>query len=387
MGCSQSTLDAGAIEQAKAKEGGAKAQQTTEKQAAKNENKEYQAKMQFLSQVPLMKRLPKDQHPLVASVCQVQNFEKSQVVIQQGDSGNEFFVIRSGEASVHVKEEGSSTSKKIATLKAGDYFGENALLRDEPRSATIIAEASLSAFRITRADFQSLDLNSKLQFAKRRAVGGQGQGKAMSKEPTQKSEREVKLITEALKRNENLATMTTLDDVRCKSFVDRMWREEVEAGEEIIKEGDLNADFFYVVQEGSFEIFVSDSGDDEMVPTSAEQALDGGETKIVSTVTKGGSFGELALLYFVPRAATVKAKEHSVVWVIDRSNFKEILMKVSDNKIKEYIKYLDNVEILSSLLTDEKKVLAKALVEMHFQQGELIIQQGEPGNTDRKSVV
>jgi len=45
--------------------------------------------------------------------------------------------------------------------------------------------------------------------------------------------------------------------------------------------------------------------------------------KLVQTVTAGGSFGELALLYLVPRAATVVAKEKSSVWVIDRKNFKE----------------------------------------------------------------
>ena len=47
--------------------------------------------------------------------------------------------------------------------------------------------------------------------------------------------------------------------------------------------------------------------------------------KLVQTVTAGGSFGELALLYLVPRAATVVAKENSSVWVIDRKNFKESL--------------------------------------------------------------
>jgi len=98
-------------------------------------------------------------------------------------------------------------------------------------------------------------------------------------------------------------------------------------------------------------------------------------------VAAGGSFGELALLYFVPRAATVKADMDSVVWVIDRGNFKDILMKVSDNKLKEYVKYLDGVSILSALLATEKKDLAKALVEMHFTKGEMVVQQGEPGNT------
>ena len=54
----------------------------------------------------------------------------------------------------------------------------------------------------------------------------------------------------------------------------------------------------------------------------------------MQTVTAGGSFGELALLYLVPRAATVVAKEKSSVWVIDRKNFKENLNQWVDKKGK-----------------------------------------------------
>ncbi|CAK0883589.1 unnamed protein product, partial [Prorocentrum cordatum] len=102
---------------------------------------------------------------------------------------------------------------------------------------------------------------------------------------------------------------------------------------------------------------------------------------VVKEYSKGGSFGELALLYLVPRAATVTAKEDSSVWVIDRTNFKKELMKVSNNKIAEYMKYLDHVEVLHSLLTEEKEAVAKALVEMHFSKGDIVLQQGEKGNT------
>jgi len=133
-----------------------------------------------------------------------------------------------------------------------------------------------------------------------------------------------------------------------------------------------------VAQEGGFDIYASAQEDDEEEGAAPQEKA---EAQIVNTVGPGGSFGELALLYFVPRAATVKATQDSVVWVIDRKNFKDILMKVSDGKIKDYIKYLDGVSILSSLLAEEKKEVAKALVEMHFAKDELVIQQGEPGNT------
>ena len=54
----------------------------------------------------------------------------------------------------------------------GDYFGENALLRDDPRNATITAAATLVALKITRAKFTELGLNEKLEFKARGAVGG-----------------------------------------------------------------------------------------------------------------------------------------------------------------------------------------------------------------------
>jgi len=379
MGCGGSKEAAKSGDEGGGADAKAKDQKASDRKNAANVNKEYQAKMDFLNKVPLMKRLPKDQHPLLADAITIQEFAKGAAIIKQGDAGDEFFVIRQGEATVHVKDDSGAT-KQVGTLKAGDYFGENALLRDEVRMATIQAETALSCFKLTRAKFQDLGLNDKLQFANRRAVGGGGGGpetEQKTKPPSLKTDADFKLISGAIRGNENLQTITTLDDARVQSFIDVMWKEEVAAGTDIIKEGDLNADYFYVVQDGSFDIFVAK----EEEGPGADNFQAKGESKVVSTVSKGGSFGELALLYFVPRAATVKAKENSVVWVIDRQNFKNILMKVSDDKIKEYMQYLDGVSNLQALLQDEKKEVATALVEMHFTKDELIVQQGELGNT------
>jgi|Transcript_2938 cGMP-dependent protein kinase len=350
-----------------------------DKKDAKQENKDFSQTMTFLKMVPLFKRLPKDQHPLLAAACAATTFKQGATIIKQGDTGNEFFVIRSGEAEVIVND------NRVATLKSGDYFGENALLRDEPRTATIKASSEIEAFRITREKFQELGLNDKLQFANRKAVGGGGGARQLqTKPPSPKTDEERTLMESALKNNDNLQTMVSLDEARIKTMIDVAWKEDVEKGKEIISEGDLNADYFYIVQEGTFEIFISqqEQGEEgEKAVTSAEKAVTRGESKFVTTVTKGGSFGELALLYLVPRAATVQCKEAGTVWVIDRQNFKNILMKVSDEKIAEYVKYLDRVQLLDPLLGEEKKALAQALVEMHFTKGEVILQEGEAGNT------
>jgi len=362
-----------------------KMQLQSDKEAAERENKDYKGRMQFLAQVPLLKRLPPDLHPLLAGCCIPTDFQANNVIIKQGDLGSEFYVIVTGEAKVDIDTDGKQVT--VATLKAGDYFGENALLRDEPRTATITAESQMSTLKITRDEFQRLGLHEKLQFANRKAVGGGGVKRdIIAKPPTKKIPKERELIERALRANQSLNTMVTMDDDRVNSMIDVAWKQDVKPGTDIIVQGDLVADFFYIVQSGTFEIYVAEAEDpveDEPDPVSprgkAEVRMK--EPVFLGTVEEGGSFGELALLYLVPRAATIRARTKGVVWVFDRTNFKNILMKVSDDKVAEYVAYINNTSLLQPLMSDEKKAVAEALIEMTFSKDDVILQQGEPGNT------
>lgn len=64
------------------------------------------------------------------------------------------------------------------------------------------------------------------------------------------------------------------------------------------------------------------------------------------TIGEGGSFGELALIYGTPRAATVKAKVHCKLWAIDRDTYRRILMGSTIKKRKLYDEFLSKVSIL-----------------------------------------
>merc|ERR1719215_687523 len=120
-------------------------------------------------------------------------------------------------------------------------------------------------------------------------------------------------------------------------MIEVAWKEKVAAGTDIIKQGDFNGNYFYVVQDGTFEVFVEETSEGDGGVHSEEAALCQQEENSARTVTAGGSFGELALLYLAPRAATVRAKADSTVWVFDRGNFKSILMKASAKKLEEYM--------------------------------------------------
>ena len=68
-------------------------------------------------------------------------------------------------------------------------------------------------------------------------------------------------------------------------------------------------------------------------------------TKVL-TIGEGGSFGELALIYGTPRAATVKASTELKLWGIDRDSYRRILMGSTIRKRKMYEEFLAKVAIL-----------------------------------------
>src|SRR5690606_33264620 len=100
------------------------------------------------------------------------------------------------------------------------------------------------------------------------------------------------------------------------------------AGTRIITQGDVG-DFFYVVERGEFDIFVNPSG----APDKSSQPYG----NKVATVSAGGSFGELALMYNAPRAATIiSTAPHSIVWSLDRVTFRRILMEGAFKRRRMY---------------------------------------------------
>jgi CRP-like cAMP-binding protein len=70
-------------------------------------------------------------------------------IVRQGDHGDRFYVIDSGEVDVSVNGEDAGT------MGAGDHFGEIALLRDVPRTATVTAKSEVSLHALERDEFLS----------------------------------------------------------------------------------------------------------------------------------------------------------------------------------------------------------------------------------------
>jgi len=83
-----------------------------------------------------------------------QHFEPGDIIFHQGDLGDSVYVIQQGECDVIKEENGAAGT--VATLRAGDYFGEMALLSDKTRNATIQARTAMEVLLIPKGDFDTL---------------------------------------------------------------------------------------------------------------------------------------------------------------------------------------------------------------------------------------
>mmetsp|Transcript_3360 Transcript_3360/g.4962 ORF Transcript_3360/g.4962 Transcript_3360/m.4962 type:complete len:569 (+) Transcript_3360:149-1855(+) len=149
-----------------------------------------------------------------------------------------------------------------------------------------------------------------------------------------------------------------------KTIFDAMVERVFEAGKEIIREG-ADGDNFYVMGKGVAEIFKANP--------------DTGESEKIKEATEGDVFGELALIYGRPRAATVKAKTEVKCWAIDRNTFRQIMMKATVAKRKLYQEFLKKVKPLQELNDYERLRVADALIPCEYRDGDVIIKQGAQG--------
>jgi cAMP-dependent protein kinase regulator len=158
---------------------------------------------------------------------------------------------------------------------------------------------------------------------------------------------------------------TNLTGSQEETLVDAAFERRVQPGEAVIKQGD-DGDNFYMVDSGSFAVHVS----------SDPANLPGPK---VGEITAGGSFGELALMYNTPRAATIVAETEGLLWALDRRSFQQILAEGASKKRTMYESFLNRVPILGSMSRYERVKLADALESEMYMPGDVIVRQGEPG--------
>ncbi len=108
------------------------------------------AKVDLISHVPLFASCSKGELRKIASLADEIDLPEGKVLIREGDLGREFFVLVEGKVDVQRK------GRPLDTLESGDFFGEVALVSNQPRNATVTAITPLRTLVITDRDFRNL---------------------------------------------------------------------------------------------------------------------------------------------------------------------------------------------------------------------------------------
>ena len=238
---------------------------------------------------------------IVIKAMKVQNYEKGDTVIRQGDDGDELFIVGSGKLKCCKLYDDKTEETFLKTYEPGEVFGELALLYNAPRAASIYAEESCELYSLDRDTFNHIVKHSTIQ---RR----------------QKFEDFLQKI-EILKE---------LDNYEIHKICDCLTTEEFKFGEYIIKEGEVG-DKFYLIQEGTADALkTNDKGDEERVFEYKENDY----------------FGELALLNGDKRKASIRVtSDKMTVASLSKDSFKRLLgpiEKILERNKSKYDKYINN---------------------------------------------
>ncbi|KAJ3517563.1 hypothetical protein NLJ89_g422 [Agrocybe chaxingu] len=184
-----------------------------------------------------------------------------------------------------------------------------------------------------------------------------------------------------------------LDEEQETGVLNAMQERKVVKNEVVIRQGDVG-EYFYVVEAGLLYCFIrpeplppnwltsgniaaSIATEDRFVQPKYHPEFG----RMVQECKPGSSFGELALMYGHPRAASVLATEPSTLWSLDRITFRTIILKAAHRRRTMYEQFLSTVTLLSSLDAPERSKIADALVSSVYMDGEAVVRQGEMGDT------
>ncbi|TCD66948.1 hypothetical protein EIP91_000726 [Steccherinum ochraceum] len=178
-----------------------------------------------------------------------------------------------------------------------------------------------------------------------------------------------------------------LDEEQEIGALNAMQELRVGKDEVVIRQGDVG-EYFYVVERGLLHCYIRS----EPPPPFASNATSSPEKfllpgyhpefgKKVADCGEGSSFGELALMYGHPRAASVVSLEPCTLWSLDRITFRTIILKAAHRRRTMYEHFLSAVPLLESLGPEDRSKIADALVSRVYSDEQAVVKQGEMGDT------
>ena len=110
----------------------------------------------FLTKIPLLETVDSYERSQIAEAFREKKYEAGEYIITEGTEGRELFFLETGKAYATKTFTAGSEAERVCEYSVGSYFGELALLRNEPRAANIIAETDCMVVSVDRHSFKRL---------------------------------------------------------------------------------------------------------------------------------------------------------------------------------------------------------------------------------------
>jgi small-conductance mechanosensitive channel/CRP-like cAMP-binding protein len=127
-----------------------------ESRRRRKQEEEIDERVETLQRVELFEPLTDEELRVVAQALSVAPFVRGEALTRQGAEAHWLYIMTKGDAEVRVAVDGSALTKHVATLHAGDFFGEMGMMTGEPRSATVIAQTDVECYRLDKESLNDI---------------------------------------------------------------------------------------------------------------------------------------------------------------------------------------------------------------------------------------
>lgn len=236
---------------------------------------------------PVFNNVPIESIAEMAKLGHVNDIKPGVHVIVQGNMADHVFILLAGEVEIRKRDTTNGYVQRLTSLQTGSVFGEMAIFNRTPRTADVVATQTSKVFKISAENFKKIfnpeDESSKFSSIADRII-----------------------LTQHLFSNPLFANMA---HETLQIFYNYGTVEHIEANKSIIEQDTMSDDFYFILR-GAVKIFLN------------------GE--VVSSLKQGDFFGEIAILQSVPRTASVRALEETVVLKLNGHAMWQILVENID---------------------------------------------------------
>jgi CRP-like cAMP-binding protein len=234
---------------------------------------------QMIDELPAFDDLPADVLSDLAGRVRLRAVRPGQPVFRQGDRAAAFYVVRKGIVHIETEHPDTGDTEVLTVLERGDSFGELALLKSTPRSATARAAAETELFEIDESTFDRLLADE---------IHAPNFG----------------LTLQAMAELRELRAFAHLSSEALGELLQHGEWVNAAPGDALIEQG-AEGDAFYAIRSGRMDV-----------------VRDG---EVIATLGPGQYFGETALLTDAPRNATVRAHTPVRAFRLSRQGFDDVI--------------------------------------------------------------